>query len=105
MNIYKTEGLKIAEIDYGWGMDLEAIEFPVEWAREGLELCILTENLKEIISGDISIAAIDYLIDHCIYVIENSEEGDVYILDCVWKDLLDLINKIKKLIAKRQIYE
>lgn len=36
MNIYKRkDGLKVMEIEYGWGMEREAIEFPIEMDIHG----------------------------------------------------------------------
>lgn len=83
-NIYTTkEGLKKMEVEYGWGVDMEATYFPVELAKEGVIICSLVFLQDENnLTGKLNIPSVDMLLLYCNEVIENSKDGnDTYVLD------------------------
>lgn len=102
MNIYKRkDGLRVMEIEYGWGMDREAIEFPVSLAENVLlQISIYLQKVKKP-----ELNVLD-LMNYCTDVIENAKNGEItYILEEFWQEQINnakqLLKEIKKICEKQ----
>lgn len=99
MNIYTTKtGLRKAQVEYGWGMEMEATYFPVELAKMGLELCSDTiAKGKNGILGKLNAPEVMMLMSYCSDVIENAKKGeDTYVLDVFMADQLKEMEHVAK---------
>lgn len=101
MNIYKKNGLRVAEVEYGWGMDMEAIEFPVELAMDGLRLGKIILAKDEYTIDKINQPSIMMMMDYCQDVIENAKNGEsTFILSGFFGEQIETMQRVAKLVNK-----
>jgi hypothetical protein len=94
--------LRTKYVTYGWeGSEMEAIEFPVDLAKEGIILAV--EALRKGkcgLSGKLNVPEVTTLFRYCNDVIENARDGEVtYLLAPIWeeqvREIENIINKLK----------
>ena len=102
MNIYEKNGLRVAEIEYGWGMDMEAIEFPVKLAMEGLMLgARVASNGKEFMTGKINQPELLQMMSYCRDVIENAKNGEsTFVLSGFFGEQIETMQRVAKMVDK-----
>lgn len=100
MNIYtRGDGLKVAEVEVGWGMEQEAIEFPVSLAESGL--IMLQEFFKTFPKAQRPDLMSAY--SYCSDVIENSKKGETtFVLSDFWGETISDINNAIKAVKKEK---
>ena len=91
--MYNSNGLKIKEVEMGWGGEAEAIEFPLNFAEDGLLL--LEKHNKEF--PDVKNPSHEMLKQYCLDTIDcNKNNETMYILDCFWASIIKILNGLNK---------
>lgn len=103
-NVYtdKKTGLRIMEVEYGWGMELNAIEVSVDVATKWL-IIAKTAALKgsNWMNSKLNVPMVQKVISHCQNVLENAQNGEsTYILSYEYIELIDGVRNIQKALIK-----
>lgn len=98
--MYNIEELKTKEVEYGWGVEMEAIEFTKEMAEDGL--CLLQEFQEK--NPDSKNPNHDVLHDYCINTLDSEPGETMYILKEFWTaQIQTLDNLFETLYAKNNV--
>jgi hypothetical protein len=98
--------LKTKIVTAGWeGSDTLAIEFPVELAMHGFNLCHEAISMgKRGILNKLNAPSVNMLMSFCLDIIENStNKENTYVLDWMFADQVREMAKIEK-VLKRPIH-
>jgi len=102
MNKYTDKnGLKKAQVEYGWGMEMEATLFPVELATRGIKLGMLYMQNAKKLRGNMNEPEVAQMISYCSDIIENAKKGEsTYVIDEFFAMEMETMARLIKMLDK-----